>query len=200
MTAMILLSEWERSQVEFWKPIQGWAGYDISSKARVRSWWCRGGKGATRILGTIPTMLKAFRRPRRVRGSQLYTHHFLYGKNKRRIALTHRLVAEAFIANPLGLKEVNHKTGYGLQNWVDNLEWVTQPQNRRHALDNGLVVMPTAMKWVSLKRKTMTPDDVREIRLRAANGERQSVIAQDFKVQVNTVNRIVNRVRWAFVE
>lgn len=50
----------------------------------------------------------------------------------------HRLVAMAFIENPNGFPEINHKDGNKENNFVENLEWVTRSQNIRHAFDTGL--------------------------------------------------------------
>jgi hypothetical protein len=47
--------------------------------------------------------------------------------------LVHRLVAQAFIANPLELPEVNHKDGIRSNNVVGNLEWVSSTGNKLHS-------------------------------------------------------------------
>ncbi|MDR3748086.1 MAG: HNH endonuclease [Acidobacteriota bacterium] len=50
----------------------------------------------------------------------------------------HRLVVEAFIGEiPAGL-EVNHISGQKVENYIENLEVVTQAKNTQHAWDTGL--------------------------------------------------------------
>lgn len=58
--------------------------------------------------------------------------------NKLKTCLLHRLVAEVFIPNPKNLPCVNHKDGNKLNNYVDNLEWVSYKDNSRHAYVNNV--------------------------------------------------------------
>ena len=55
----------------------------------------------------------------------------------------HRLVAEAFIANPENLPEINHIDEDKGNNNVVNLEWITRPGNMEHSLaKNYLLTSP----------------------------------------------------------
>lgn len=57
---------------------------------------------------------------------------------KRYTVAIHRLVAIAFIPNPLNLPEVNHINGNKLKNDTSNLEWTTHQDNMIHANKTGL--------------------------------------------------------------
>lgn len=62
-----------------------------------------------------------------------YARVDLYNENgKRKHCKVHRLVAKAFIRNPYGKDQVNHKDGNKLNNSVTNLEWVTDAENKLH--------------------------------------------------------------------
>jgi phosphoserine aminotransferase len=72
--------------------------------------------------------------------SGYYQIHFSKNGKSKKIRV-HRLVAEHFIANPLGKNQVNHIDGNKLNNTSSNLEWVTASENIRHAWKNGLCKM-----------------------------------------------------------
>lgn len=83
-----------------------------------------------------------------------YNHATKIGGRKGKAILLriHRLVAEAYVPNPQDKPFVNHKDGDKLNNHKDNLEWVTDQENKDHAwaiglckvvsgLDHGLTVL-----------------------------------------------------------
>ena len=73
-------------------------------------------------------------------GYLMFSLHF--GDGSRTTAKIHRLVAQAFIPNPLNKPEVNHIDGNKQNNRVDNLEWVSGSENITHAFRIGLRQAP----------------------------------------------------------
>lgn len=134
MTALILLSEFRKSQVEFWRPIAGWPAYDVSSFGNVRSYWKQGSDGRTfwMKIGDTPRLLKEHYDKRG------YPRVILQHKRKLRVVPIHRLVAQAFLPNPENKPQVNHLSAYRKNNWLPNIEWATRKRNIQHAFENGL--------------------------------------------------------------
>lgn len=103
---------------EIWKDIEGYEGlYQVSNTGKVRSLIQKSELQAPWHL------LK----PCLTRG---YASVGLWRKqNGAKTFLVHRLVAKAFVPNPNGYKEVNHKDEDKLNNCSDNLEWCTREYN-----------------------------------------------------------------------
>ena len=109
---------------EIWRDIKGYEGiYQTSNTGWVKSFHAKDPKG--RILrmgvsGAYPMVV-------------LYKNGIAEGKT------VHRLVAEAFIENPEGKAETNHKNADPFDNRVENLEWCTRAENMQHAVNSHLL-------------------------------------------------------------
>lgn len=62
-----------------------------------------------------------------------YLEVCLMCNGKKRYIKTHRIVAKAFIPNPENKPQVNHIDENGLNNNVENLEWMTAQENSRYS-------------------------------------------------------------------
>lgn len=103
---------------EIWKDIPGYEGlYQISNLGRVKSYMERA-KVPGEIIKATATMKNG------------YHTTSLYKNGKTVTKLIHRMVAEAFVDNPYGYKEINHKDENKNNNCADNLEWCTRKYNQ----------------------------------------------------------------------
>lgn len=126
--------------IEIWKPVVGYeTNYEVSNFGSVRSLDKRGNN----YHHLLPKYLQSNKR-------YFYVNVSLKGKSKRK--RIHRLVAEAFIPNPLNKTEVNHIDGNRYNNHVSNLEWVTSSENKLHAFKLGLRVPSYASLNTKLAR------------------------------------------------
>lgn len=117
----------------YFKPIEGYHHcYDVSNDGRVRS----KSRSVTNKNGRNRRIRQRTLKPRDNGSGYKFVTLCKNGKNTR--FYVHRLVAEAFIANPNNYTQVNHKDGNPSNNHVDNLEWVSPSQNAKHAYDTGL--------------------------------------------------------------
>ena len=68
-----------------------------------------------------------------------YARVNLFKNGKGKHYSIHRLVASAFIPNPLNLEMVNHKDGNKINNAICNLEWWNANYNMKHAYEHCLI-------------------------------------------------------------
>lgn len=112
--------------MEVWKDIKGYEGlYQVSNMGRVK-----------RLPSIIPLPNGGIRQhaggiltPGRGRKAWKYEQVALSKNGRVHSFSVHRLVAMAFIPNPLGKQEVNHIDEDIYNNRFDNLEWVTHREN-----------------------------------------------------------------------
>lgn len=68
-----------------------------------------------------------------------YMNVYLRKNGKGKSEKVHRIVANAFLPNPLNKREVNHIDGNKANNELGNLEWATTKENINHAVTTGLI-------------------------------------------------------------
>lgn len=92
---------------------------------------------------TVPDIKTGYKRLKGFIASPKNTLKYFYvsgrsTENTKQRYLLHRLIAIAFIPNPLNLSTVNHINGIKSDNRVENLEWASYSENNQHAYDSGL--------------------------------------------------------------
>jgi len=120
---------------EIWREVKGFEGlYEVSNCGRVRS-LNYGRTGQTRLL-------------KLGKSNKGYLDVCLCKNGKATYKLVHRLVAEAFLENPMNLPEVNHKDEDKTSNFVfvdeagnvvpekSNLEWISLKDNINYGTGN----------------------------------------------------------------
>jgi len=120
---------------EIWKIIEGSEYYMVSNLGNVRS------------LDKIIYRKNRGGKPLLKHGVDIKKQMHIDGYYQLRVIIdgvfqtrkVHRLVAMAFIPNPLKLATVNHINGNKLDNRVDNLEWASNLDNLLHAHKTGLM-------------------------------------------------------------
>lgn len=96
-----------------WRTVCEYDHYEVNRKGEIRH------KVRKQVL-----------KPRLNSGGYAYVNFNINGHRKN--FAVHRIVANAFIPNPNGYSEINHKDYDRTNNCVDNLEWVDSSQNKQH--------------------------------------------------------------------
>jgi len=139
-------------------------GYEVSTSGLVRKLAC-GSPVPLCWTGNDRNYISVFLRVR---------------KGLRKCIKVHRLVAEAFIPNPMNFKEVNHINGVASDNRVENLEWCNGSHNIQHAFCMGL------------KKTKITFAQAQEMReLYKTGNVTQSALAKTYGVSPSTVYSVL---------
>lgn len=106
----------------------------------------------------------------------------------------HRLVAEAFVPNPMNKPFVNHLDGNKTNNHYANLEWVTSKENVDHAWSTGLNYTPKRREQMLKQRFSKTsPEQIAELRRLWATGQyRLTDLCRMFNRPKTTIRKILH--------
>jgi hypothetical protein len=134
------------NEPELWKDIIGYEGiYQISNYGNILSF-------------------QRYKKGKILKPKQDKDGYFQIGlrqNGQRKFFRVHRLVANAFIENPEGLTEINHKDCIPHNNHVDNLEWCTVSYNNKYRFSHGMA----NFKGENGSNATLTNSQASEIRL-----------------------------------
>lgn len=105
-------------------------------------------------------------------------HGYLIVKYKGKNYLVHRLVAECFIPNPNGYKEVNHKDENKTNNTAENLEWCTRKYNMNYGTRTERVVEKRSKKVLQLTLDGEVVNEWKSAKECVRNGYDNSVVSK----------------------
>lgn len=172
---------------EVWVSLKFDKEYEVSNQGRVKS--------KDRIVkrgGTEQPRKGLVLRPGKNKKTG-YHHVSIRGKSYN----VHRLVAEHFVPNPENLPEVNHKNTDKNDNRSENLEWMTQSDNKKHAVNNGVKFNPRPKRGEEAGAAKLTWEKVKKIRKLHKEGKHnQPMLGRMFNVTQANINCIVNNKTW----
>lgn len=183
---------------EEWRPIPGYEGrYQVSNLGRVRSLerlFTVTGKRGVYVKRNPARMMRL-----KVSQPHRYLSVVLFREGQHREWLVHHLVLMAFVGpRPQGMV-CNHLDSNRQNNTPNNLEWVTQFDNRQHSIRKGRW-HPFLLRGEKTSWAKLTATQVREIRARVAQGTSRSVLSREFGITLSTISDIVRRKNWRHVD
>ena len=133
------------TESEVWKDVVGYEGlYEVSNKGNVFSVERRDSRGK-RSGGRMMKLRY---------DKDGYSQVSLCKNGKSKTKKVHRLVAGAFLPNPNGLPQVNHRDEVKDNNNVENLEWCDSKYNNNHGTRNERVTQARSRKVRAVNIKT----------------------------------------------
>lgn len=173
-----------------WRDIPDWEGmYQVSEDGRVRS-----------VNRTVVQLGRWGQQRRCFKGKELKLSKCSNGYvfvtlsrpgNRPKLALVHRLVALAFLRQPVSGEEVCHINGVREDNNASNLRWGTRRSNHADKIEHG-----THSRGTRNPQCRLNEEIVRAIR---SSSEPLSVLAAKYQISQPTVSDIRNRKSWIWL-
>jgi len=164
---------------ERWKAIPDFPGYEVSDCGRIRSFkkYGRGIQGKPHMMSAQTDGLG-------------YQRISLYGESGRHTSYVHRLVALAFLGPcPDGL-ECCHNDGDASNNHVGNIRYDTHRSNQFDAIQQG--------SYSDIQK--LTPTEVRRLRKLRKQGHSLTSLARRFGIASATVQSVVRRLTYSYID
>lgn len=127
-----------------------------------------------------------------------YLKVVLFKNNIRHYLTVHRIVGIVFIPNPYNKEQINHKDGDKLNNHKDNLEWCTNEENLKHAVETGL--RKNFLKGSEVYNSKLTDSEIKFIRRLSSLGMRQMDIIKIVGHTRNLIYKVVNNLSYKNVK
>ena len=172
---------------EIWKDVLGYEGlYQVSNYGRLKclnkirvGFSYKNGKTTNRFYPEKLMKLSKFDR---------YYGAGLRKNGKYKTMLIHRLVAIAFIENPLNKPNINHIDFNTKNNTIHNIEWCTQYENIHHTMSNG---RNRQMKGEDNGHAKFKNFQIPEIKRMRSSGLTQKQISEYYGVHQVTICKIL---------
>lgn len=119
----------------------------------------------------------------------------LGSRKSKKIFKLHKAVAETFIPNPNNLPIPNHIDGIKTNNYVGNLEWCTNSDNIKHAINTGLLKVEK-FSGVKNGNSKLTENDIKWIREHYMPYDKNfgaRALAKKFNVHHSNITRIIHK-------
>lgn len=167
---------------EIWEWIRGYEGdYQESTFGRTKSFKCK----TPKIIVPMIT-------------NKGYLQVNLFKNSVRKHCFVHILVGQTFIPNPENKPEINHFDGNRLNNFVDNLKWATDAENKRHAVETGLIKSGSEHTLSIFEPKQIL--EIRRIYIKGDSEFGAAGLAKKFGVSSSTIARIIQGKRYKDVK
>jgi len=125
--------------MEIWKDVIGYEGiYKVSSLGRIK-------RISKNHLCNLRYQGEYYLKP--LDNGKGYLRMKLSNNGFSKRVMLHRIIAEAFIPNPLNKKVINHINNNKKDNRIENLEWCSQSENCLHSVKLGT--------WGALKKNKL---------------------------------------------